>query len=221
VLIPSPTAAYNCHYDRDWLAAQAPRAPPAAMAAAAPLVAAVGDARVRGFCVVLADYIASAVGAHRGDTKATGGPDRTVLFGLQRPPLGSTTLLRCDADATYDALAPTLLPFYATNARDAVAVSVDPANGALAAALADLPGLDVRVQDDAAFAADAADAYNVVATRQLADNNNTGGDLATFPMVQQFLSLYFPMGHVKSTTPDDADFLATFAASDKWLATRA
>lgn len=220
VLIPSPTAAYNCTYEAAHLEAAAAAPFPGGIAGAAAVAANVGDARVRGFCAVLATYVAESVGAKVGDTAGTGGPERTVLFGLQRPPIGSTTILRCDAGATYDALAPTLLPFYASNARDAVAVSVDPANAAVLEALGGLDGLDVRVQAAAAFAADAADAYNVVETHRLADNNNTNGETGVFPMVQQFLSLYFPMGHVKSTTTNDAAFLEAFAASPKWLAAR-
>ena len=76
---------------------------------------------VGGFCLLLKDYLADAVGANRGNGKDTGGPDRTILYGLQRPPLnGQYTLLRCGKGTTFDELAPTLTPFYCTNAATSV-----------------------------------------------------------------------------------------------------
>ena len=177
-------------------------------------MAALASAEVRGFCGELADHVvaAAASGARRGDTAGTGGPERTVVWGLQRPPLGTQTWLRVDSDDDLDALAPTLLPFYATNARDAVVVSVDAAAAATRARLEALPGLDVRVQDAEAFAAESQGAYNVVPAADAA------AAAARRPLAQQFLSLYLPMGHVKSTTRNDAAFLAAFEGSAKWLA---
>ena len=84
---------------------------------------------VRGFCILLHEYLADACGVNRGDGKNTGGPDRTILYGLQRPPMnGQDTILRCDAYTSFDELAPTLLPFYVTNALPCVRVSCDPKN---------------------------------------------------------------------------------------------
>jgi len=230
VVIPSPTAAYNCHYTRAHLAAKATAAPPASVAAfAAPLLARVQSAQVKGFCVALSEYLADACakGPARGDGSQTGGPNRTSLFGLQRPPInGQATVLRCGPATSFDELAPTLLPFFVTNAFDSVRVSVDPANGSLLALLGEgwLAGVPVVAESAAAFNASSNDAanpvYNVVMPEALADNNNTGGDLETFPLVQQFITLYFPVGHIKSTTPDDDAFLEYFRASCKWLRVR-
>ena len=98
------------------------------------------------------------------------------------------------------------MPFETTTARDECVVAVDPANAALLAAL-DGAGVRARVvaADDAAFGALAAGAYNVVPPDRL------GVDADAAPLVQQFVSRLLPMGHVKSTTPDDAAF---FAARD-------
>ena len=38
-----------------------------------------------------------------------------------------------------------------------------------------------------------------------------------FPMAQQFVSRLLPLGHAKSARSDDAHFLSTFGASEKWL----
>ena len=76
------------------------------------------------------------------------------------------------------------------------------------------PGVRARVvaADDAAFGALAAGAYNVVPPDRL------GVDADAAPLVQQFVSRLLPMGHVKSTTRNDAAFLAAFEGSAKWLA---
>jgi hypothetical protein len=225
VVIPSPTPAYNAHYEAAFLESKAGAAPPAALSFATALLDRVQNTKVKGFCVTLMEYINDAAAVRRGDGKHTGGPDRTALFGLQRPPLnGQPTLLRCDANTTFDELAPTLLPFYITNAADGARISVDPSNAALRAVLdgwADL-GIAVDVQDEAAFAKACNEpVYNIVPASAMADNNNTDGDLEKFPLVQQFTSLYFPMGHIKSTRSDDETFVAFFSASEKWLKVRA
>ena len=36
-------------------------------------------------------------------------------------------------------------------------------------------------------------------------------------MPGQFVSLYMPMGHIKSTMKNDEDFVKYFSQSDKWL----
>ena len=171
----------------------------ACMEYTAPLLNSVLSAEVRGFCVLVMEYLSDACGVNRGDGKNTGGPDRTTIWGLQRPPLdGQQTVLRCAADTSFDELAPTLVPFFVTNARETVRVSVDPANSALVAALAELEGVAVVTESEAEFEAVAASEalFNVVRPEALADNNNTAS-LEQFPMVGQFVSLYLPMGHIK------------------------
>jgi hypothetical protein len=40
-----------------------------------------------------------------------------------------------------------------------------------------------------------------------------------FPMVGNFVSLYLPLGHIKSTMPNDEEFVFRTRTSDKWLNT--
>eukprot|EP00656_Telonema_subtile_P007715 TRINITY_DN13622_c0_g1_i2.p1 TRINITY_DN13622_c0_g1~~TRINITY_DN13622_c0_g1_i2.p1 ORF type:complete len:217 (+),score=77.31 TRINITY_DN13622_c0_g1_i2:129-779(+) len=208
---------YNCHYTQSFLQSKAPQA----SAILAPIVSQLSSASVQGFCVLVHQYLQDACNPNRGDGRGTGGPERTILWGLQRPPLnGQRTVLRCDAGSVFDELAPTLVPFYVTNALESVLVSCDPANSALAAQLQAVPGLSVQLQTEQEFSAqDQADFYNVVTPDALADNNNTS-TLTEFPMVAQFVSLYFPLGHVKSTRREDEAFVQLFESSDKWLKIR-
>merc|ERR1711865_310462 len=98
VLIPSPTAAYNCHYTAEHLATAAERAAPADLSYAAGLLDDLSSPAVKGFCVLLMEYLVDASGVQRGDGTGTGGPERTILFGMQRPPLnGQKNILRCNA----------------------------------------------------------------------------------------------------------------------------
>jgi len=220
VIVPSPTPAYNCHYEKGYLAAQADTAARNSGIARG-IVDRISSSVVRGFCAEVASYLADATGAHRGDGKNTGGPDRTILYGLQRPPLnGLDTVLRCGPETTLDELAPTLVPFYATNAWEGTRISCDPSNGPMQEHLKEL-GIEVTLETNDEFdrAVETEELYNVVRPEALADNNNTG-ELEKFPMVGQFVSLYFPCGHVKSTTHDDEDFVDFFKQSPKWLKMR-
>jgi hypothetical protein len=227
--VPSPTAAYNSHYTPGFLTGKADALADGSAALTdemvqfvAPLLDQVESPAVRGFCVLLLEYLTDAAGVNRGDGSKTGGPNRTILYGLQRPPLnGHATVLRCEATTTLDELAPTLLPFFVTNASCSVRVSCDPANTAMLSQLAKVGGtLNVVQQTSGEFEAttgpDGEELYNVVPASALADNNNTSS-LEQFPMVGQFVSLYFPMGHVKSTQLNDEAFVDFFSTSNKWL----
>uniref|UniRef100_A0A7S1FIU0 Uncharacterized protein n=1 Tax=Noctiluca scintillans TaxID=2966 RepID=A0A7S1FIU0_NOCSC len=218
VVVPSPTPAYNSTYEPSFLEEAARRAPPASLAYASTLLDLMKSPHSKGYCVLVMEYLADAVGVHRGDGSQTGGPNRTILFGLQRPPLGQQTFLRCGSSTTLDELAPTLIPFYVTNARDGLLVSVDSANASLLAHLRALNVLTVS-EDAASFdtRCTSEEPYNVVPPEALADRNNHPDDLETFPLVGQFVSLYVPLGHVKSTQSDDQKFVEFFSASAKWL----
>lgn len=57
VFVPSPTAAYNCHYDEVYLASKEGGPVPAGMEYVAPLLNSVLSAEVRGYCVLLMEYV--------------------------------------------------------------------------------------------------------------------------------------------------------------------
>ena len=116
-----------------------------------------------------------------------------------------------------------MLPFYATNAFEAFRVSLPGSGGSgndgsddLAAVLEELGVTFVR-EDDAAFEArvEAEQPYSAVTAADRA------ADLAGgFPLPGQFVSLLLCVGHIKSTVPDDDEFVAHFQPSPKWLQLR-
>jgi hypothetical protein len=68
-------------------------------------------------------------------------------------------------------------------------------------------GVDARVE--ARF--DPSTYYDVVSGADLRDR------YCTYPLAQQFVSLYLTVGHAKSTLAKDEAFVEAFAASPKWL----
>uniref|UniRef100_A0A7S4JL18 Aldehyde dehydrogenase domain-containing protein n=1 Tax=Paramoeba aestuarina TaxID=180227 RepID=A0A7S4JL18_9EUKA len=222
VVVPSPTAGYNSHYNIEFL--QNKGKDSSADGELGQLLSSVDSSAVRGFCLLLNEYLADAAGAHRGDGSKTGGPNRTILYGLQRPPMnGEDTVLRCSDSTSYDELVPSLVPFFVTNAWSNCRISVDPSNSALVEKLKAVESLQgkVDIEDAAAFAKrrETTSFYNVVAPEELADGTNTKS-LEDFPLVGHFVSLYFPLGHIKSTRVDDEKFVEVFSASEKWLKMR-
>ena len=218
MVVPSPQAAYNAHYNAAHLDALGGQAaadvalPPQLAARCAPLLAATPSARVRGYLAKLAEYLADACADNpkRGHNQGA----RTALYGLQTTPLnGQENLLRCGAADGFDDVAPFLLPFHATSASAQLRVSVAPGNDALVAALgaAGVEQAAVAVEDDAAFAArvEREDPFNVITPA-----------LEGFPLVGQFVSTLFCVGHIKSTTPNDDAFVRNFSDSPKWLKIR-
>ena len=168
---------------------------------------------VRGYLMVLAQYLMDAQGPRLGQG-AKGA--RTALWGLQRPPLrpAGHTVLRCEEDCSFDALAPYLLPWFMTNARPQVTVSLDPSVAAtilpkLEGAIGQ-SGQPLDVVTEAALK-DPEKLWNVVDVRQ------QELDPEAMPLVGQFTSLLFPLGHIKSAKSDDQHFVETFISSPKWL----
>lgn len=220
VLVPTPTPAYNAKYELDHLVAKAESAPPPKFAGVASgLLKKISSPAVKGYCVKLMEYLEDAIGVNEGDGSTTGGPNRSILYGIQRPPLNNQpSVLRCSSTTTIDELAPTLVPFFVTNAQDAMEVSCDPANTSLLALLDEL-GIDAKRESDSDFGTRSVSQpmYNVVTAEAMVEN--TGASKA-FPLVGQFVSLYFPMGHIKSATANDSKFKAYFSESEKWLKVR-
>jgi len=225
VVVPSSTPSYDTCYDESFLET---RCRPAehlrpGVGYVASLIDAVRSPAVKGYCVELVNYITEAAS---GPNRASGA--RTTLWGWQRPPLnGTTTVLRCDcrtgeeegsssSSSSYlDGLLPVLLPFLLTNARSQVEISV-----ASEKVLSELKrhgiidcGVKVSLESSEMFFNRTDDKtgeefYNVV---------TLDSAMTEFPMLGQFLSLYFPLGHIKSTKANHEEFWEYFEKSDKWL----
>lgn len=175
----------------------------------------ISDEATRGYCVELLRYLSDAT---NDNPKRGFGTGRTALWGLQRPPMleGLRTLLRCGSDVSFDDLSAVFLLFYATNARSQVELSVSESNKEL---------IDILMKHDLDN-----HVFNVVVEGEetLKHRLHEEGDAfynivniekheKRFPMPGQFVSLYLPMGHIKSTMKNDEEFVKYFKGSEKWL----
>ena len=207
VVIPSSTPSYDSEYNVGYLSKLSIFANIIPVSVQL-LVKSVSDKAARGFCIELLNYI---VNVTNENPKVGFGTSRTALWGLQCPPNmpGVKTKIRCGKYASIDAMVPVFVLFYATNARPQVELSVHPDNTAVLD-FCEMHNLsscretcDTFAQHDQAFV------LNVIHVDDKPIN--------TFPMVANFVSLYLPMGHIKSTKSEDMEFIAKFRASGKWL----
>jgi len=210
VIIPSATPGYNSEYTPAYLLASARDRYPAGLEYCDDLFKRCSPA-VLGFVKVLSIYLADACGPKRGVGYDKGA--RTSLFGLQRPPLiaDCPTVLRIGAAAPFDEVAPLLAPFYMTNARSQLQLSIDPVSS-LCPALAAFRGLQVFTETADAFTGRLATflPYNV---------KTVNGQRGLEPILaMHWVSRLFCMGHIKSVNSKDDAFLAKFSKSRKWLA---
>lgn len=208
VIIPSSTPGYNAEYTPDFLKQAAKDEFPASMAYCKGLFDSCSPA-VLGFVKTLCVYLADACGPKRGFGYEKNA--RTSLFGLQRPPLldGAPTVLRLQKGTSFDEVAPFLVPFFVTNARSQIIVSMDKACG-VGAQLAKFQGMQFVTEDDQVFEKRRAAAYNVVVL-----SGTTGLEPI---LAMHWVSRLFCMGHIKSVKTHDEAFLAKFSQSRKWLA---
>lgn len=213
VIIPSSTPGYNTEYTEKHLLEMAEGAYPPALEYCDDLFRGCSP-QALGMVKILCAYLADACGPKRGHGYDKGA--RTSLFGLQRPPIldDSPTVLRAAASASFDQVAPILAPFYVTNARPQLQVSVDPASG-IAQDLARFTGVKIITEDVAAFGQRLGTflPYNVVTV----EGKKEFEPLLAF----HWVSRLFGMGHIKSVKPRDDAFLAKFSKSKKWLAIEA
>jgi hypothetical protein len=132
--VPSATAGYNTSYTESMLESAAAHCPSS-------LRSACDSQAIAGYCGTLATYLQDACGAHEGSSLT-----RTVLFGLQRPPLdGGASVVRLGAGSTVDDVAPYLVPFLITNARETLQISAPVA----AVRSCTVPDARVRASSDA------------------------------------------------------------------------
>jgi hypothetical protein len=194
VVVPSSTPAYDAFYTDRFLLDQAQFQAPGVVGS---FFKCLSNDRVKGFCVTLYRYLLDAT---MENPKMGFGTARTAVWGLQRPPLGTLTYLVCNS--AFDDLAPSLFLFLATNAKDQ-AVVVSKNN---------------EVKDLCVV-------FGIKVVDSIDENNLAPGDnykeisssVLSFPMVGQFITKLLPVGHIKSTAPNDQEFLRKVVLLDKWL----
>jgi hypothetical protein len=204
MVIPSPPAGYNAQYSSAHLLSMAENDHIPAM------FQDVKDTERRGYLAVLANYLEDAASGPKEGWRNGMEDARTCLYGLQRPPLsGQPTVVRCDAHTSLDDAAPILLPFVCTNAKDQLEVSVHPKNQSVIKAL-EGSGVSTVIEEDfdIRYEKEIDEWYNVVRVETMGDE---------YPLAAQWISLYFPLGHIKSTKSNDREFIELFQNSQKWL----
>jgi hypothetical protein len=220
VFIPSSNPSYDAHYTRDYLSSlsQQPSeedqsgAGWACNASTRDLLQAVSDPMIRGYCVLLLRYLQDVCRMNPKSGVPTMPSSRNALWGLQRPPVGWTSVLVVkDESVGWNDVAPIYVLFHATNAQSQVQLSVSPANGDVRA-LCEAHKLPHVVEDEAQRRDRLARSQNIFHVADVSP-------MKCFPMVDHFVSLYFPLGHIKSTRPLDDEFLLRARLSDKWLNT--
>jgi hypothetical protein len=219
VVVPSSTPGYNASYTKEYLAARGKEpftkwALSPSMSKLGPVVQRVKDQVRKGYCrEVLAYLLDAANGPRRGMGQ------RTALFGLQRPPLGTKVCIRLEkpaagsnaphSDRVFDDLAPFLLPFLATNAKDQLTISLDPFLAFPAFPMLQQRGVKCMREEKAAFLKSEANFWHIIRLPDQAP--------AELPLVSHFVMSLVAFGHIKSTKSNDEAFVARFSQSAKWL----
>lgn len=211
VVVPSSNPSYDAVYSAEYLNSRASPLSEYMLKSTRALLDAVREDAVRGYCVLLIEYLQNAT---RSNPKEGADTSRTVLWGIQRPPLGTTSVIRCGRDCTWDSVAPIYVIFHATSARDHAELSIDPDNIDLVT-LCSTRKLPHVVETEAEFAQRCASRDDVFHSVRASDEETRAG----FPMVGNFVSLYLPFGHVKSTMAKDEEFAFRARMTDKWLIT--
>ncbi|KAG7356989.1 hypothetical protein IV203_001677 [Nitzschia inconspicua] len=194
VVVPSSTPSYDAIYTENYLLQQAQFQAPGEVGS---FLGALSNDLVKGYCVTLYQYLLDAT---LENPKTGFGTARTAVWGLQRPPLGTTTYLVCDS--ALDDVAPSLFLFLVTNAKDQVTV-VSRSEQIKSVCITHGIKLIDSVDEDSLAPGD--------------NFKEISGPTSFFPMVGHFLTTLFPIGHIKSTTPGDKDFLRKVALLKKWL----
>ena len=192
MLVPTAVSSYNAVYTPEALAEAAHSVLPGPLSYLAGILHTMEDQETRGYCMLLLHYLADAC---RGPWQGHG--SRTILYGLQRPPLGKQCLVRVGAGASEVHAWPYLLPFLATTARGQLQVSIVPDSPAQAVlekwlGPSGVGGGSVRVcvEGEAAFHARAEGMFNVIELPAAGDGAlvRTADGGTEFPLVAQFVS---------------------------------
>jgi hypothetical protein len=207
VFIPSSTPSYDTVYTKRYL--EKVKLSGTFSESAMELVMKVRNKAVRGYCFELLNYLHDAT---ETNPKLGFGKSRTALWGLQRPPVlvGPKTLIHCRQHTELDDIAPILLLFFATNARDQYELSVNRHDRHIIDICGrfNIPHLIHTEEEFQRRGKNSNIVYNAI---------DIDGPFRNFPLVGQFVSLYMPLGHVKSTKPGDDEFTTMFQDSKKWL----
>lgn len=197
VIVPSATPGYDSMYTDSYLQEQSKVQ---VAGSVGDFLQNVSDDKVKGYCVTLFTYLLDATVEN---PKRGFGSGRTAVWGLQRPPTGTTTYLECNT--SFDDLAPSLLLFFATNAKDQVVVvseSQEILDVCAKHGVKTIPSIDKK-------------------SLAPGDNHRELVDLMErFAMVSNFVMTLFPVGHIKSTLPNDEQFIARVTPLEKWLSVR-
>jgi len=199
VIIPSTTPGYFSKYSDEYLIKSATsEVLPSGYDDAEKIIdQSASDVR-KGYLKLMVQYVLDACGPRIGHSK------RTTLYGIQRPPLLKVgTVLRVEKGATFDDVALYALPFLVTNANEGFIISRSPD-------AVDVSSLGATVVEEETNSNEA-EAWNSIT---LPGRYCGSEDL---PLVAHFVSLLFPMGHIKSVKSDDEEFIAYFQESKKWL----
>jgi hypothetical protein len=210
VVVPSSNPSYDTAYTESYVRSRGSSLSEYISKSTKALLEEVREDSVRGYCVVLIEYLQNVA---RRNPKQGFGASRTALWGIQRPPLGMMTMIRCGRDCAWDNVAPIYILFHSTNARDQGELSVDPRNAELVA-LCSKHKLAHTVESEEEMTertAHRTDIFHLVLVSE--------EPRQVFPMVGNFVSLYLPLGHVKSTMANDEEFVLKAKISEKWLNT--
>jgi len=208
VIIPSATPGYNSYYTQEHLLEVSKAPYPVGLEYCTDLFVGCSPP-VLGYVKNLCNYLADACGPKRG----VGRGGRTPLYGLQRPPINENypTVLRIAAGATLEEAFPLLAPFFVTNARSQLQVSLDPSSS-ISQSVEKFAGLEIIKEDTAAF-------HKRVATMTPWTVLTIDGGKGLEPLLaMHWVSRLFCLGHIKSVNTADEAFVQKFSNSKKWLA---
>lgn len=204
VIIPSSNPSYDAQYSLEYLRRKSSKTNPTLSKITKILLDNVSDEPTRGYCHEIIDYIQTAT---RQSPRKGYGRQRTSLWGLQRPPLQTKTILR---GKNWDSVAPAFLLFYITNARDQLELSVCE-NDHATKSLCVENNISHVVESDVAFQ------HRSSTTQDIFQGMKLDQTMIEFPMVGNYVSIFLPMGHIKSTRAADEEFDLRARLSPKWL----
>ena len=194
VVVPSSTPSYDASYTEAFLEEQGQMQ---AGGKVGSFLGDLSDSKIKGYCIILYQYLLDAT---MQNPKRGYGTGRTAVYGLQRPPLGTTTYLECNSSV--DDIAPHLFLFFATNANSQVVV------------ISENDGIKKFCEKNEITIVGAMEESSIEPGDNFLEITSPFTD---FPMVGNFITTLFPVGHIKSTTPSDEEFVARVCNLQKWL----